>query len=279
MKISAQNPFKAIYSLYQHEYLGYLFESYIVELDQEGRLSLKHQNVSVQSAEEFKTGLDETDFELIKLIDESNQDSIIRKFYFKQVPANEFFQKVYNKEKPDKDLHASISEYLDEKRAKILSLLGDKLVFEMGYDGEPTANSLTVMKEKASVLFHFRRNEDNTHYFPTIKHSGEKLDFQYQGAKILCKKPAWMLLNNCIYNFQKNVDGKKLIPFLNKKFIVIPSNLEEDYYKKFVAPLVAHYDVYAKGFEINVERSNPKVCYFSFGVSRFHSKHGFVSGS
>ncbi|QNL21890.1 DEAD/DEAH box helicase [Hyphobacterium sp. CCMP332] len=258
MKISPQNSFKVIYSLYQHEFLGHLFESYIVELDQEGRLSLKHQNISSQNAEEFRHGLDEIDYELIELMDVMNQETIVRKFYHKRVAPAEFFLKVFNKEKGDKPLQQAIAEFLDERRAKILKLLKDKLVFEMGNDGEPTANPLAVMKEKATVLFHFRRNEDNTHYFPTIKHMGEKLEFQYKGAQILCKKPAWMLLENNIYNFEKNVDGKKLIPFLNKKFIVIPKNLEDDYYKKFVAPLVASYDVYAKGFEIKVERDQPR---------------------
>lgn len=258
MKISAQNPFKPVYSLYQHEYLGFLFESFIVELDQEERLSLKHQNISAQSAEEFRTGLDADDFQLIRLMDEMHQETIIKKFYHKKVSPNDFFLKVYNKEKGDKALQSAITEYLDERRAKVLKLLKGKLVFEMGYDGEPTAQELEMMNEKASVLFHFRRNEDNTHYFPTIKHSDSKLEFQYKGAKILCRKPAWMLLENKIYNFKKNVDGKKLIPFLNKKFIAIPKNLEEDYYKKFVAPLVASYDVFAKGFNIQVVREEPK---------------------
>lgn len=258
MKISPQNPFKVIYSLYQHEYLGHLFESYIVELDQDDRLSLKHQNISSLSAEEFKHGLDENDFELIELMGVMNQETIVRKFFQKRVQPAEFFFKVYNKEKGDKALQSTIAEFLDDRRAKILRLLNGKLVFEMGNDGEPTANPVEVMDEKATVLFHFRRNEDNTHYFPTIKHNGEKLEFQYKGAQILCKKPAWMLLENKIFNFEKNVDGKKLIPFLNKKFIVIPKNLEDDYYKKFVAPLVASYDVYAKGFDIKVERDHPR---------------------
>ncbi len=257
MKISPQKQFEVIYSLYLHEYMGYLFDSFIVELDQEGRLSLKHQNISMLNAGEFKHGLDDTDFELIALMDEMHQDVILKKFYHKRIPPSEFFLKVYHKDKGDKPLQQTISEYLDEKRANVLNLIGDKKIFEMGNDGEPTSKPLKLMKQKASVLFHFRRNEDNTHYFPTIKHNGEKLEFQYKGAQILCRKPAWMLLEDKIFSFEKNVDGKKLIPFLSKKFIVIPKNLEEDYYKKFVAPLVASYDVYAKGFEIQVERGQP----------------------
>ena len=99
-------------------------------------------------------------------------------------------------------------------------------------------------------MFHFRRNHDNTHYFPTIKCKGEKVDFQYQNAIIICQNPAWMILKGKLYSFEKNVNGKKLKPFLNKKFIVIPKQVEHTYYRKFVAPLIASYDVYAKGFDI-----------------------------
>jgi len=65
------------------------------------------------------------------------------------------------------------------------------------------------------------------------------------------------LLDSVLYSFQKEVDGKKIQPFLSKKFIVIPRKVEETYYQKFVAPLVESFDVYAKGFDIKSEKYNP----------------------
>jgi hypothetical protein len=132
----------------------------------------------------------------------------------------------------------------------------------MGNDGNPIWKEIEVMPEKASVLFHFRRNEDNTHYFPTLKYKQERLEWQYKGSYLLCYDPAWLVVDNKLYNFEKDVDGKKLLPFLNKKFIVIPKKVEESYYKKFVTQLVASFDVYAKGFDIKVERAQPEVKLF-----------------
>jgi SNF2 family DNA or RNA helicase len=128
----------------------------------------------------------------------------------------------------------------------------------MGKDGEPTWKAITLPQEKATVLFHFRRNEENTHYFPTIKHNGQKLEFQYKDAVLICNEPAWLLLEDQLYSFEKEVDGKKLQPFLRKNFIVIPRKVEETYFTKFVAPLVESFDVYAKGFEIKSERYEPR---------------------
>ncbi|UII27885.1 hypothetical protein LVD15_05535 [Fulvivirga maritima] len=257
MKVSAAQPFQIIYSLYQHEYLGYLFESFVIHLDDKGKLTLQHQNISAKNAAEFKEGLDTTDYELIELMDSMQQVSVIKHFNKKNVKPEEFFPKVYDDSKGNELLQNEINGYMERRRAKVLERLKGKRVFEMGNDGEPAWKEIEVLENKATVLFHFRRNEDNTHYFPTIKYNGEKVDFQYQGAYIICKNPAWMVLDGKLYSFEKNVDGKKLAPFLNKKFIVIPKNVEETYYNKFVAPLIASFDVYAKGFEINTENYDP----------------------
>lgn len=259
MKVSASLPFQIVYSLYQHEYLGYLFESFVIHLDDKGKLTLQHQNISAKNAKEFEKGLDETDYHLIELMDSMQQDAVVKKFSTKgPIKADDFFLKIYDKEKGNELVQQEIERYLEIKRAKVLEKLKGKMVFEMGNDGEPAWKQIEVLEEKATVLFHFRRNEDNTHYFPTIKYNGEKVDFQYRGSYIVCKDPAWMVCCGKLYSFEKNVDGKKLMPFLNKKFIIIPRNVEETYYNKFVAPLIASFDVYAKGFDINTEQYTPK---------------------
>lgn len=258
MKISSKESFQIVYSLYEHEYLGYMFESFIVKVDEKQQLTLQHQNISSLNADEFASGLDETDFELIHLMDEMHHTAILKKYASENTKPGEFFPKVYDEEKGNTALKEEIARYLKAIRAKILPLLVGRNVFEMGRDGEPAWRRLEVMPEKATILFHFRKNEDNTHYFPTIKYAGQKVEFQYKGAYILCEEPAWLVVEGRIYSFEKEIDGAKLKPFLNKKFILIPKKVEETYYHKFIAPLVAQFDVYAKGFEIKTEGPLPK---------------------
>jgi hypothetical protein len=78
MKVSASQPFQIIYSLYLHEYLGFIFESYIVHLDEKGKLTYQHQNISSKNAREFSKGLDDRDFELIDIMDSMHQDAIVK---------------------------------------------------------------------------------------------------------------------------------------------------------------------------------------------------------
>ncbi len=258
MKVSASQPFQIIYSLYQHEYLGFIFESYIVHLDDKGKLTYQHQNISAKNAREFSKGLDDRDFELIELMDSMQQDAIVKKFSPKIVKPEEFLTKTYDKVKGNEILQEQIEDYMEKRRAKVLEKLRGKMLFEMGNDGEPTWRRIEVLDKRATIQFHFIRTNDQTNYYPTIFYQGKKLELPNESAYLVCKNPAWMVLDGKLYGFEKHVDGKKLIPFLSKKFVVIPKNVEETYYNRFVAPLIASFDdVEANGFEINKSTYDP----------------------
>ncbi|MDR6564982.1 MULTISPECIES: DEAD/DEAH box helicase [unclassified Arcicella] len=255
MKVSTSQPFQIIYSILNHEYLGYLFEAFVVQLDDKQELTLLNQNVSIKNINEFAHGLDENDLQLVKLIDYLQSENIYKKFVgSKKRTVVDFFLKVYDQQKGEKALQEIIASYVEKIKAEMLPLLLGKQLFIMGGDGNPIWQKVEVLPEKATVFFHFMRNEENTHYYPTIKYEGEKIDFQYKNAYIVCDEPAWMILENKLYHFAKEVDGKKLRPFLKKKFIVIPKTIEEDYYRKFVTSIISMFDVRPKGFKILNEK-------------------------
>ncbi|MCP4456689.1 MAG: DEAD/DEAH box helicase [Cytophagales bacterium] len=258
MNVSPEQPFRIIYSLFQHEYLGYIFESFAVQLDAKGRLSYAHQNISSKNAVEFKVEMDDRDFELIQLMDSMQQEIVVNHFQKKKTKPADFFLKVFDKKNGDKQKQMEVHNYVERRRKSICPLLKGKSVFEMGKDGEPIWKEIQVAEEAASALFHFYRNEENTHYFPTIRLFGEKIHFYQNGSYVLADDPAWIVSNDVLFTFNKDVNGKKLHPFFSKKFIEIPRKVEETYYEKFVAPLIESFDVCAKGFEIRTTALTPK---------------------
>jgi len=271
MKVSASQPFKIIYSLYLHEYLGFIFESYIVHLDDKGRLTFQHQNISSKNAREFSRGLDDRDFELIEIMDSMQQENVVRKFSTKALKPEEFFAKTYDKSKGNEMLQEQIEDYMEKRRAKILDKIKGKLLYEMGNDGEPAWRQIEVLDQRASIQFHFMRTVDHTNYYPTITFQGKKLELPNSSAYLVCKSPAWMVLKGKLYGFEKPVDGKKLIPFFTKKHVLIPKNVEETYYNKFIAPLIASFDdVEANGFEINKTEYDPHPV---LTLSELHAVH------
>ena len=137
MKVSTTKSFNLVYSLFQHEYLGYLFESYVIQLDSKHQLTFLHQNISAKNAGEFEEGLDQKDYELIRLMDSMQQDRIVQKFYKRKIKTWDFFLKIYDPGKGNKVIQEEIAKYLESKRARILTLMKGKNLFEMGNDGEP----------------------------------------------------------------------------------------------------------------------------------------------
>ena len=268
MKVSPSQPFQIVYSLLNHELLGYFIEAFVVQRNSRGELTLQNQTLSTQNVGEFARGLDERDFELVKLIDSIQQDAIVKKFNTRKLPAVDFLLKIYDPQKGDKLVQEAIGGYLETMKAQIMALMPGKHFYIMGNDGNPAWEPIIWMPEPARVHFHFVRNADSTHYFPIVRYpvapreggsresasiDTERVEFQYKDALMICDEPAYLMVNNRLYHFSKNVDGKKLRPFFAKNHIVIPRNIEQQYYERFVTPLIASYDVYAKGFEIRSE--------------------------
>jgi hypothetical protein len=263
MKVSTAEPFQIVYSLFEHECLGHLFAAYVVQLSPRGQLTLQHQTVSGKNVHEFAAGLDAIDFELVALCDQLQQEAVVKEFWPRKIATAEFFLKTYHPEKGDKPLQEAIARQVQARMGAVLARLAGKQVFIMGRDGEPTWKEIGMAPAKASILFHFRRNEEGTHYFPTIQYQSQKLDFQYKDAVLVCLQPAWLLLGDLLYTFRTEVDGRKLLPFLKKKFIVVPRQVEESYFQKFVAPLMESFEVHARGFDIRSERfvAHPHLTY------------------
>jgi SNF2 family DNA or RNA helicase len=254
-----------------------VFESYIVHLDDKGKLTYQHQNISPKNAREFSKGLDDRDFELIEIMDSMAQESIVKKFSVKFMKPEEFFSKTYDKTKGNEMIQDQIEDYMEKRRAKILDKMKGKILFEMGNDGEPTWRKIEVLDKRASIQFHFMRTDEHTNYYPTIFYQGKKIDMPNSSVYLVCKSPAWMVLDGKLYGFEKHVDGKKLIPFFSKKYVVIPRNVEETYYNKFVAPLIASFDdVDARGFEINKSTYDPHPV---LTLSELHTAHSSTTAS
>lgn len=267
LRVDSSKPCKIIYAICKHEYLSYLIEPHVVQLNPNGEYSLTHQRLFVNTAEEFAEFLDDTDRKLIRILQETEQSHLILKYYKKPIRPLEFFSKIYTEE-----AFENLRPKIEKKLAEALALLPGKELCVMSREGYPAERIIHFATEPATVLFHFRRNENETRYYPTLKYKGQRIEFMFKGAEIICNHPAYLRLEDVLYYFEKAIEGKKLLPFLEKRYISIPKSSEKTYYEKFVAPLIEKYPVYAQGFEIISERFDAepilKPVYTEGGVSQ-----------
>ena len=253
LKVTTSQPCKVVYSLYEHSYLGYLFEPHIVQINSKGNYTLSHQRLFSNTAGDFDQFLDQNDYKLISILDRCDQRYIIKKYAEDNPKPADFFSNVYNEE-----MHTVVRSEIETNIGGVIDLLEQKPLFVMGKDGNPTREEIYLTDDRATVLFHFKRENGQIRYFPTIKYKEERISFIHKDAKLISSKPALMLLDNTLYQFEHGLDGKKLKPFLKKAFIQIPQSSEITYLKTFVKPLLEEYRVHAEGFEIINEKFEAK---------------------
>jgi non-specific serine/threonine protein kinase len=75
---------------------------------------------------------------------------------------------------------------------------------------------------------------------------------------ILLDEPGWLIINKKLGQL-KELNTKKLTPFLKKKSIEIPSKLVDNYFKNFIPEIAKKIDIEANGFEIEL-RDQIKSC-------------------
>lgn len=242
---------RIVYSICEHPYLGYLIEPHVVKLNPNGTYSLRYQRVFSNTVNEYAQAVDELDYKLIRLLDEIEQTSLIKKFHKKAIRPVDFFSKVF-----DKNLYELLRTKIDQVLLQFFALVGEKPIFLMSKDGYPADQKLLIAPQPASVLFHFRRNEEETRYFPTIKYEDHRMEFMFKNAQVIVNEQAWLLLNNTLFHFDQQLEGKKLSPFLNKRFISVSRSTEKKYFETFVCSLIEKYNVYAEGFEIKTHQHN-----------------------
>jgi hypothetical protein len=184
MKVNILQPFRLICSIYQHEFLGYLFQSFLVQIDSNGNLTYQYQTVSPQNWDEFLPKLSEKEQKIITLI-EKIQPEVIAKFTLstspqhhsqtlnKKINIDDFFLKYYaNKDKEKNQIHEEIRKIIEQRiesyKQQILELLGDDTIYITGKDGFPSWKQIIHQTGNANVKFHFYRNINDLRYFPEL---------------------------------------------------------------------------------------------------------------
>lgn len=250
MKIPATASFQVVYSIAIHPHLGSTIEAYVVQLTYAGNLSMVHQRIHTGNAEVYDKKLDQNDYKALELLDECLPEYIVKRFSkVKKIRPKEFFEKHFDKVLFQKQ----IRPHIERRISQVLELIKGKPIFIKQLKNvvyEP----IDWCNEPASVLFHLRKNEDNTHYFATIKHNNHRVQFAQNHAILLSTKPCYLVAGGRILYFDEDFNGQKIKPFINKRFIDIPKRNEEEYFRKIIAPLIEENNVYSVGYEIITEK-------------------------
>ena len=255
MKVENTSKYKLIFSVHKHPFLGVMIHPYVVAYTSLDTLSLTYQKVFSGNASYYDR-LTETELEQIAALDDIMVENIVKKFSPKQkIRPKEYFQKHFSKD----ELKQKIRPHIERSITALFNLLpaGQDSLY-VADEINPAAIPVNINEEFTKVLFHFRKNENGTSYFITLKHGEERVPFMKLGGMLLAQHPARILVNGQVYKFYDFVDGSKIGVFINKKFVHVRPENQKIYYTKFVKPLLETAPVYSQGFEIITKKEEAK---------------------
>lgn len=245
MEVVNTKPFEVVFTFVRHPQMGVLVEANAVQLLENGNPSLTFQRIREKTADYF--GLNPEQKRVVEIIEGFENEAIVKQFYkgTRKIKPADFFVKYY-----DDDTKKNVLNFIESELLKVIKEIKNYQMYWASKTGEPMGSKIDFYNEPSTPLFHFRRDEEGMNYFVTIKHRGEKVHFCDPDSELLISQPAWLLTPNQLLFFGANVEGKKIKPFLKKKFIHIDPHQEAAYMQKFVGPLLENHDVYALGFDI-----------------------------
>ncbi len=245
MQLSEKANIAFVYSITNHHHLGLVIEPLLVEITPAGNFSLAHQRLLVSNTNLFQHLLSEDDQKAIKILEEIMPERIVKKFNQKgNIRPKEFFEK-----KCDENMFKlSIRPFIENRLTEALQFIDRENLYFASETKNPTAKKIQVCEDNLSVLFHFNRSEEETRYYATIKLNNERLKL-LNSSSVLTYDPAHIIVDDKLLVL-KEVDGKKIEPFLTKYYISVARRSEEIFFKKFGLELIEKFNVRAEGFEI-----------------------------
>ncbi|HEX7584579.1 MAG TPA: hypothetical protein VF373_07805, partial [Prolixibacteraceae bacterium] len=241
-----------IIAITEHRALGNIFTPLLIEKERSYYAVKK-----VVKLRDYKSGevvLNETELELLKLIENYSDENIMKKFS-KKPDKSVFFQNL------DADLFQKhISPYIDKYifRCVLLLMKGNTRLFfkQAKYSHLYNEDAIQINQTFSESVFYFNRDETGTQYQLKINHDGEHIELLHKTIRMVCTLPCCFVHLNQLFIFNQ-LSGKKIIPFLTKESVSIPKQSEDKYYQTFILNTIKESKVIATGFEI-IESRPPK---------------------
>ncbi len=197
--------------------------------------------------------------ELIKLATQCSDKEITKLFSKKKVSTRDFLASL-----TDDKILFNIREYIERRLFKSFEIIRYAEI-DVFYKSESKnlfeEDRLELVKGTAHAIFNFSKESDGSKYFLSISDGKSDIKLSDKSGEIITNLPCILMSGHRLYFFSNGddgIDGKKLLPFFVKDFILIPKSSEKKYFETFVRNSIDNYEVRAKGFTIENVNIDPE---------------------
>ena len=229
-------------------------------------------------------------------------DSLKPEFIFKKFGAKIKSAKTIADLQKDSKIEFAIRQHLKFNLSSFYDLIVKEqfpLSLNIGPEKDFYRSRISIEPLDFEPQIQFDKHAEGITYTLSLKENETIFPPMDSKVDILLDEPGWLIINKKLGQL-KELNSKKLMPFLKKKSIEIPSKLVDDYFKSFIPQIAKKIDIEATGFEIELRDKiisctiQPihdffKNCYYlnlyfdyngySFDGSKAKKSHSFVDFS
>lgn len=241
--------------LEKHSVLGWIFCPYMIKTSTNGQFTLTFHRVTLQTINDYDRQLNPIEEQIFKTIEDYSDEAIVRRFSRSKMSVKDFYAKL-----DAETITRSIRPSVEKRLVRCIDLFIKGNIhphFKAKKESPILDKSIDIINQPADAVFNFIRSDEGIKYFLTLKDRNDELTLCNQQAAVVSLQPCWLFLQNKLYLMNDQVDGKKLIPFFDKEYILVPKRSEESYFQKFILPAVTNFHVKASGFDILENNPEP----------------------
>lgn len=251
-----ENEFQLVFAITDNPPLGLMIEPFAVKVIGQGQFSYEFHRLNAATAGDFFPGMTQPYRQLLKLYGQYGEEALLKRFNKDKVKASHFFEGL-TPEFAAEHLRPLIDKAMAEMAA-VLASHDIPLHYKGLKDDRIREESIPVAPGLVEPVFHFQRSDSGIRYRLSLHHQDKELSLKGENTMMLGLKPCLLIIDEMLYRFDKEWDGKKLGPFFTRDEIMVPKTSEKAYFQKFVIDAIRHYTVKAEGFDILSRQASPK---------------------
>ena len=154
----------------------------------------------------------------------------------------------------DSKLEFGIRQFIKTNLEQFYTLVSDEdfpLSLNLGKEKDFRISRITTKNQALETSLQFDKHENGISYTLFLKDETTTFYPSDTTITLLLDEPGWLVAHHKLY-LLKDINTKKIIPFLKKKTVEIPSKMVPEYFEKFIKDVAKKADIKASGFEIEL---------------------------